>query len=1050
MKFAHIADTHIKNLKYHKEYRAVFKQLYETLKKEKVDYIIHCGDIAHTKTQISPEFVELCSDFLKKLANIAPTYVILGNHDGNLRNSYRQDAITPIVEALGHSNLHLLKNAGETHLNKDFCLNVLSVFDEDNWVRPTKPEKINIGLYHGAVKYSRTDIGFVMEHGEHDISIFDSCDYAFLGDIHKTQDLNKEGTIAYAGSTIQQNFGETNDKGIYIWDIESKTKFTKKKINFNNPKPFITINLTKTGRIPNKFECQHGARLRLVSNSNIPLEKLRRACDIAKHRFKPESITFLSRHGANDLSVEGKIDAELFENLRDEKTQQELIKEYLMDFNPSEETLDEVYALNSRYNKIVEENEDVSRNVHWKIKKFSWDNLFNYGEGNSVNFDKLSGTVGIFGKNFSGKSSIVDSLLYTIYNNTSKNIRKTYNIINQNKGQGSGVVEIKANNKTYTISRKSEKYVKKLKGKTTNEARTQADFDFVDQVSDEKGSLNQTERGGTDKAIRNVFGSLEDFLTTSMASQMGAMNFINEGSTRRKEILAKFLDLEFFERKFKYAKEDVSDLRGALKRVKDIDYDEDIKKVKKEIFEAGANVAKKKNECSGLKDELITLQQEIAELHTNLSDLPDEIIHIKDVRRQLLDQETREDELIKKIEDLIQEIGEKECFLEKSEKLLSMIDIDKLNSELVSAREIEKEIDKLMQQKGHAEKDLNNYNKQTRILHEIPCSEHCPINKYMDGALKAEKEVDKQADLIRDLEDQLKLKSEQLGELDLTKIETRIENYNKLSSRRRDEKSLLMNLKFQHERMSSSLIKNTSLIEELTEKIRYYEGNKELLENTEKLYSELECKKAEVEARQRRISECDEDLYSLIGTHGALEQKLENLENLKTERDRLSAEYSAHHLFLTCMHSSGIAFDVIKRALPIINDEITKVLSNVVDFQVFFENNDNKLDIQIKHPKHEPRPLENGSGAEKTLAAIAIRIALLNVSNMPKSNLFILDEPGTALDPENMEGFMRILELVKGYFDVTLLITHIESLKDTVDMTIDIMKTDDGYAYVNQ
>ena len=86
----------------------------------------------------------------------------------------------------------------------------------------------------------------------------------------------------------------------------------------------------------------------------------------------------------------------------------------------------------------------------------------------------------------------------------------------------------------------------------------------------------------------------------------------------------------------------------------------------------------------------------------------------------------------------------------------------------------------------------------------------------------------------------------------------------------------------------------------------------------------------------------------MIGTHGALEQKLENLESLKTERDRLSAEYSAHHLFLTCMHSSGIAFDVIKRALPIINDEITKVLSNVVDFQVFFENNDNKLDIQIR------------------------------------------------------------------------------------------------------
>ena len=104
MKFAHIADTHIRNLKYHKEYREVFNTLYKKLSAENVDYIIHCGDIAHTKTQISPEFVELCSDFFKNLADIAPTYIILGNHDGNLRNSSRQDALSPIVKALNHSN----------------------------------------------------------------------------------------------------------------------------------------------------------------------------------------------------------------------------------------------------------------------------------------------------------------------------------------------------------------------------------------------------------------------------------------------------------------------------------------------------------------------------------------------------------------------------------------------------------------------------------------------------------------------------------------------------------------------------------------------------------------------------------------------------------------------------------------------------------------------------------------------------------------------------------------------------------------------------------
>jgi len=150
-KIAHISDTHIRNLKYHYEYKIIFSQLYETLKNEKVDYIVHCGDIAHTKTQISPEFVEMASDFFYNLSQIAPTYIILGNHDGNLKNSFRQDAITPIINALDNDNLHLLKASGETEIGNGICLNVLSVFDEDNWIDPTNDENINIALYHGAI-----------------------------------------------------------------------------------------------------------------------------------------------------------------------------------------------------------------------------------------------------------------------------------------------------------------------------------------------------------------------------------------------------------------------------------------------------------------------------------------------------------------------------------------------------------------------------------------------------------------------------------------------------------------------------------------------------------------------------------------------------------------------------------------------------------------------------------------------------------------------------------------------------------------------------------
>ena len=90
-----------------------------------------------------------------------------------------------------------------------------------------------------------------------------------------------------------------------------------------------------------------------------------------------------------------------------------------------------------------------------------------------------------------------------------------------------------------------------------------------------------------------------------------------------------------------------------------------------------------------------------------------------------------------------------------------------------------------------------------------------------------------------------------------------------------------------------------------------------------------------------------------------------------------------------------------------------------------------------------------GSGAEKTITAMAIRLALLNVSTLPKGDIFILDEPGTALDEENMEGFIRILDIIKGEFKTIFLISHLEVLKDIVDKQI-IINKEDGYAKVDE
>ncbi len=129
------------------------------------------------------------------------------------------------------------------------------------------------------------------------------------------------------------------------------------------------------------------------------------------------------------------------------------------------------------------------RNINWKLKKLAWDNLFNYGEDKAIEFEELKGTVGIFGKNYSGKSSVIDSLLFTLFNSTSKNERKNVNVINQNKDAATGLVEIEIAGDTYIIQRDLEKYTKKLKGVTSTEARTNVEFVKHNMVTGETTSL---------------------------------------------------------------------------------------------------------------------------------------------------------------------------------------------------------------------------------------------------------------------------------------------------------------------------------------------------------------------------------------------------------------------------------------------------------------------------------------------------------------------------------------------------------------------------------
>ena len=1048
MRIAHLADVHIRKLKYHTEYREVFKQLYSVLEKEKIDSIVICGDLVHTKTDMSPEMISMVSWFLSSLADIAPTVVILGNHDGNLKNSSRLDALTPIVRSLDHPELYLLKDSQEMKLKDGFYFNVLSVFDRENWVKPSNKEAVNIALYHGSVSSSKTDIGWVLEHTDDNITIFKDFDFAFLGDIHKTnQSLDPEGRVRYPGSTIQQNHGETNDKGFLIWDIKDKEDFTVEHFSLTNPKPFITVELTKKGRMPKNTSLPTGARLRLVSTSSLSLDAVRRAIDIAKHRFKPEAITYLSR-AEDNANVSDLTKDLLQEDLRNLETQEKLISGYLESYETTEELLDIIFDLNKRYNTLAEQEEEVARNVNWRLRNVKWDNLFNYGSDNEINFANAHGILGIFGKNYSGKSSIVDSVLYTLYNSTSKNVRKNINFINQNKETCSGEIEIDVGHNTYVVERVSEKYTKKIKGEITLESKTDVNFVKRNNATGVEESLNGLSRMDTDKNIKKVFGTLEDFLMTSMSSQIGSLSFINEGSTRRKEILAKFLDLEIFDKKFRLAKEEASEIKAALKRLEGRNFKEEIKLANEKLVLNEIVAERKKKECELLSKDIEILADKLNDLNSVIDSIPAEIIDIVLVNRQIEQQKEFLESTKKQSNDFSSRLNDNKDLLVRIEEFINSFDHTSYEEKALLIKEHKRKIENFEQELKVLGVNLTHQEEKVKLLDEVPCGDSYPSCKFIKGAYESKNEIGKVQVSINDLGIFKKEIEEQVSDLDPNKINEYLEKYDKLLEKKNEVQRVVNDTKLLIEKNKTKFLKTQTALKDLNDKRQEYETNKEAIENLEEFLKQKEHTFNRHIESKNTYEKCSEETLELYKIHGSLEQNVKNLELQQEDYKNLQNEYSSIDLYLRCMHSNGISYDIIKKKLPIINEEIAKILTNIAEFEIFFEEDGRKLDIQIKHPRHDPRPIEMGSGAEKTIAAMAIRLALLNVSTLPKSDIFILDEPGTALDEDNMEGFVRMLDMIKTQFKTVVLISHLDSLKDCVDSQL-IIEKKNGYAYVS-
>ena len=133
-------------------------------------------------------------------------------------------------------------------------------------------------------------------------------------------------------------------------------------------------------------------------------------------------------------------------------------------------------------------------------------------------------------------------------------------------------------------------------------------------------------------------------------------------------------------------------------------------------------------------------------------------------------------------------------------------------------------------------------------------------------------------------------------------------------------------------------------------------------------------------------------------------------------------------------------YELIKKALPKIETEINNVLDQVVDFNMVLNTDGKNINGYIIYDEDNFWPLELTSGMERFMSSLAIRVALINVSALPRPNFIAIDEGWGSLDREHISSVTNLFEYFRSKFDFSIIISHVESMRDMVDNLIEVNK----------
>lgn len=718
--------------------------------------------------------------------------------------------------------------------------------------------------------------------------------------------------------------------------------------------------------------------------------------------------------------------ADIAQNIQDPKFQQELFKQYLDDNEITNYDFDTILSIDSLINSIIDYSV-YDKYRRYKIEWVRWSNFLSYGENNFIDFTDLSGLVLLKSEpaNQGGKTNfacdLIKFLLFGSGDEGKSDVLK--NMFNKHLPDATEVrVEggIEIDGEHYIIKRcitRPQRKKRTAKSVVTQKVEYFRVVDGTEVSLEDIDNLEGESNTKTNQIIKEAIGNKKDFNLVVLANSDNLKGLISMKDKERGQLLTRWIGLAPLEEKFDKANDKwLHEIKPTLLSGR---YNKE---------ELVASVQTTRNEIASLAEMVATTEQKIRDCEariTSHSADKDNLLGLRqfvDASLANVDYQT----MVQKLNTLLEQgtslaaqvksiTGEIDAF---GEIVFSQKEYDDLCDKRV---EISNIITEIKFRIGSLKKDIETL-KNGEVCHA--CGQRL-ANVDNSGKI-AEKETEIQTLIVHGISQKDILNS---IETRLNELKTLKEQYD--DKNRKIVKKSALEVDLAKKREEYTTVKN--IIDGLKKYEEAIEHNNKITTNVNVLNEKLRC---ETNIKDGLIADRENYKRNITALTDQISQ-YEVIINRLTEEEVI---VRAWELYLLMVGKNGISKMVLRQTLPIINAELNNLLNDVCDFNVLVEIDDsNHINFSLIVDDVKSNLL-SGSGFEQTVAALALRAVLGNISTLPRPSFMLLDEVLGGVAKDNYDNVKKLYDRILKDYSFIFQITHLDDIADWHETTVVVKK----------